>query len=585
MRSRNPHQVSPPDGAPASGASASRRRPTAEDWHRTVVGLPDTSLPAPTPSPTPPRQQPAPPTPQPNPSGLPRWRISIFGYWISVFVSTPCFVVAVFAQEELFGLCLTAAYLTVAALRARDMGKPWWACFTALIPLIGFGFFLWFGLTPSKYSSSAPHYPKKKIIIGAIVGACALLAIPISIPLIALLSNDVPHDQPSLAKCDTWLRDQLRSATATPNTHTTNEAINAIQTSTPAQCPPGAWNPWVNNLGRDHLGNIDIRFSTTTAAAHGAPITLPADGTQRWVYLAGDDQWYSANLSDPSVLATPPTVSDQSAPAPTTAPPNQTSRPLLKEPDPQVGAALSCDNLFQQQLLVSTLATANADNANAVITAIQALRPAKCSPHTWNPWVAATAGTSSFPVNVPRSLSVDGTVGRSKPFVHTPWRDNLGNIGIDFDTSTNVQRGAPITPPINRSPRWMYLSDQGTFYGSTTSANTPVQPPIPTATVGPLWIPPANDQLQNIVPPTLQTVHTFGIPTRAVIGQVRNVSGRRMGHIQADCQVYAGDVQVASATTFTNSLAPGAKWQYQADLFDDTLQGSDYNIECLFNEW
>ena len=58
-----------------------------------------------------------------------------------------------------------------------------------------------------------------------------------------------------------------------------------------------------------------------------------------------------------------------------------------------------------------------------------------------------------------------------------------------------------------------------------------------------------------------------------------------MGFIQANCQVYVGDIQVASATTFTNSLAPSAKWQYQADLFDDTLQGSNYNIECLFDEW
>ena len=32
-------------------------------------------------------------------------------------------------------------------------------------------------------------------------------------------------------------------------------------------------------------------------------------------------------------------------------------------------------------------------------------------------------------------------------------------------------------------------------------------------------------------------------------------------------------------------LVPGTKWQYQADLFNDALQGSNYNIECLFNEW
>ena len=51
-----------------------------------------------------------------------------------------------------------------------------------------------------------------------------------------------------------------------------------------------------------------------------------------------------------------------------------------------VGVGLDCDNLLQQQLLASPLATANDDNANAVISGIQAQRPSDCPPDTWNPW-------------------------------------------------------------------------------------------------------------------------------------------------------------------------------------------------------
>ena len=248
-----------------------------------------------------------------------------------------------------------------------------------------------------------------------------------------------------------------------------------------------------------------------------------------------------------------------------------------------MGQGLNCDNLLQQQLLVSPLATANADNANAVIASIQSQRPSDCPQDTWNPWVTGTAGTSAFNVNVPPTLSTDGTAGKGKAFTNTPLRDQFGNMGVDFDTANTVQRGAPTTLPIDRSPRWMYLSYQGIFYGSMLSANTTAPILMPTADA--LWTAPTSDELQNVVSPTLQTVHTLGIPTLAIIGQVKNVTGRRMGFIQGNCQVYVGDIQVASTTTFTNSLAPGAKWQYQADLFDETLQGSNYNIECLFDEW
>ena len=130
-----------------------------------------------------------------------------------------------------------------------------------------------------------------------------------------------------------------------------------------------------------------------------------------------------------------------------------------------IGQGLDCDNLLQQQLLASPLATANDDNANAVIAGIQAQRPADCPPDTWNPWVTRTAGSAGFNVNVPPTLSGDGAAGTNKPFANTPWRDNLGNIGIDF-VASGSKRGSPATLPLNQGRRWMYLSTQGVWYAA-----------------------------------------------------------------------------------------------------------------------
>lgn len=136
-----------------------------------------------------------------------------------------------------------------------------------------------------------------------------------------------------------------------------------------------------------------------------------------------------------------------------------------------VGVGLDCDNLLQQQLLASPLATANQDNANAVIAGIQAQRPSDCPPDTWNPWVAPAAGgankTKKFDVNVPPTLSKSGNAGDSEEFANQPWRDNLGNIGIEFmPASTTSVRGSPTTAVLDRGGRWMYLANQGVWYAS-----------------------------------------------------------------------------------------------------------------------
>ena len=527
------------------------------------------------------------------------------GYWLAVIaIAFLTFVLAgglnPSQQTQIDGSTIRlflVMYLPVAVLRARDMGFSWWS--SVVITLVVGALFvpfliIWLGTAKSTAGLPLWQANWNKLFL---VGIAVFIAIMAVIVVVAITMVPQPSganqpnqpDQRGLTACDDWLRAQLRSHDATPNTHATNEAIENIQAWNPDQCPPGAWNPVVNDLGRDHLGNIDVKFWTANTNLRGTAVTMPADGTPRWVYLAEKRQWYSSKLDDRSVLTPPPTISNQSGPTPTTARPN-TSRPPPTVPqwinDEWSTPALNCDNLLQLHMLATPLATANADNANAVIASIQSQRPSDCPQDTWNPWVTRTAGTSAFNVNVPPTLSTDGTAGTAKAFANTPWRDNLGNIGVDFTAaSSTLVRGSPTTLPLDRGSRWMYLDNQGVWYTSMLSANTPAPLLMPTATAGALWTAPTSNALQNVVSPTLQTVHTLGIPTLAIIGQVKNVTGRRMGFIQANCQVYVGDIQVASTTTFTNSLAPGAKWQYQADLFDNTLQGSNYNIECLFDEW
>ena len=533
------------------------------------------------------------------------------GYWLAVIaIAFLTFVLAgglnPSQQTQIDGstiLIFLVMYLPVAVLRTRDMGASWWSS-VVIIFVVGALFFiflfLWIGIAKSTAGLQQWNLNKPLPIIAAIVCVFfAIMAVIIVLPITTVPqpSGTNPTDPPNqtdLTVCDTWLREQLDSPAVT-SVQDANAAITDIQANRPNQCPPGAWNPVVDNVAKDYVGNIDVKFWITNTNLRGTPVTMPADGTPRWVYLAEKRQWYSSKLDGRSVLTTPPTASNQSAP--TTARPNYTSRPTPTDPMSllmwitegevgSVGMGLDCDNLLQQQMLSSPLATANEANANAVIAGIQAQRPSDCPPDTWNPVVQATAQTTGFPVNVPPTLSTDGLAGTAKAFANTPWRDNLGNIGVDFTAaSSTLVRGSPTTLPLDRGARWMYLAAQGAWYTSMLSTNTPAPILMPTATADALWTAPTSNELQNVVSPTLQTVHTLGIPTLAIIGQVKNVTGRRMGFIQANCQVYVGDIQVASTTTFTNSLAPGAKWQYQADLFDDTLQGSNYNIECLFDEW
>ena len=395
------------------------------------------------------------------------------GYWLAVIAII--FLTFVLAgglnpsqQTQIDGstiLIFLVMYLPVAVLRTRDMGASWWS--SVVIIVVGATFFiflfLWIGIAKSTPGLQQWNLNKPFPIIAVIIVAILAVIVVLSITTAPQPSGANQPNQTDLTVCDTWLREQLDSPEVT-SVQDANAAITDIQANRPNQCAPSAWNPVVDNVAKDYVGNIDVKFWITNTNLRGTAVTMPADGTPRWVYLAKKRQWYSSKLDGRSVLITPPTASNQSAP--TTARPNYTSLPPPTEPMHWDWQHLDCDNLLQQQMLASPLATANAANANAVIAGIQSQRPSDCPQDTWNPWVTGTAGTSAFNVNVPPTLSTDGTTGKGKAFTNTPLRDQFGNIGVDFDTATTVQRGAPTTLPIDRSPRWMYLSYQGTWYGS-----------------------------------------------------------------------------------------------------------------------
>ena len=140
---------------------------------------------------------------------------------------------------------------------------------------------------------------------------------------ISALAFGLREDQPdhtALAQCDTELRAQLTVPELTPSVANANATIIAIQQQRTDSCRAKYWNPLVTNADSDHLGNIDIKLHTGPGNADGTAVTTPADGRQRWVYLAEENQWYAANIGDPSVLATRPTVTPQQQPNPGVTP-------------------------------------------------------------------------------------------------------------------------------------------------------------------------------------------------------------------------------------------------------------------------
>ena len=254
LHNRSPHQVSPPKigRAPQTGVGTPTRRPTTEDWHRAASLLPDTPL---TSNPNPPRQQPAPPDSDQRPerSGP---RLTKLRYWVAVIaIAFLTFVLAgglnPSQQTQIDGstiLLFLVMYLPVAVLRARDIGFSWWS--SVVITLVVGALFvpfliIWLGTAKSTAGLPLWQANWNKLFLVGIAVFIAIMAVivVVAITMVPQPSGANPPNQPGLTVCDTWLRAQLNSSTATPNTNATNDAIEAIQAGRPAQCPPGAWNP------------------------------------------------------------------------------------------------------------------------------------------------------------------------------------------------------------------------------------------------------------------------------------------------------------------------------------------------------
>ena len=279
---------------------------------------------------------------------IPRW-----GYWLST-VGILAIGVAVPGLGDLGLLAwviVVPSYLYVAAARSHDMGKSPWYCLTILIPVYGWWAFLWLGIARSHAAedekataeehkpepSSQPQTPQsgtqpypwegepkkkppKSILIG-VGGGVLVVAAAIALIAFSLNDNEPTADSNTFLDCDTWLRQQLVSSPkAAANAETANAVVAYVQSQRPDSCPPGAWNPLVTNATTDHKGNIDVTFSTLPGQARGMAVTMPAEGTPRWVYLTTDSQWYSSTVGTPPISAAPP----ESSPLP---PPTYTPRP------------------------------------------------------------------------------------------------------------------------------------------------------------------------------------------------------------------------------------------------------------------
>ena len=361
MNSRNPHQVSPPQRTPTTSVGAPTRRPTTEDWHRAASLLPDTPL---TSNPNPPRQQPAPLDSDQRPprSGL---RLTRLGYWLAVIAIT--FLTFVLAgglnpsqQTKIDGSTIQlflVMYLPVAVLRARHMGFRWWSSVVITLVVLFVPFLiLWLGI--AKSTAGLQQWNLNKLFLVGITVFIAIMAV-IVVVSITMVPQPSGANQPNPPNQPTSLyaTPGFESSWILPRSHPSKTPTPPSRTSKPI-VRTNAHQVHVEPSGErprpsDHLGNIDVKFRITNTNLRGTAVTLPADGTPRWVYLAEKRQWYSSKLDDRSVLTTPPTASNQSAPTTTTARPNYTSLP------PTTGAgsitALNCDHRLMQQFLASPL--------------------------------------------------------------------------------------------------------------------------------------------------------------------------------------------------------------------------------------
>ena len=187
----------------------------------------------------------------------------------------------------------------------------------------------WLVVAPiaEKTDESQPKRPAKPILFGA--GVLTLLAFA---TIAAVWIFNQAGDSHNLAKCDTLLQTQLASSPQlAENAGNANELIDAIQDQRAADCPRDSWNPVVTNITRNHEGNIDVTFSTLPGQTRGMAVTMPADGSPRWVYLATQDQWQPTTWDSTQFSAVQPNSTPTLSPTAPTQP-NHPQQPLKTIP-------------------------------------------------------------------------------------------------------------------------------------------------------------------------------------------------------------------------------------------------------------
>ena len=188
------------------------------------------------------------------------------------------------------------------------------------------------------WEETKPKKSKKPVLI--VAGVLTLLSVGV-IAILAFMLTDSSPSPTTLAKCDTWMRQQLVAVPdAAANAANANTVVAYVQSQRPDSCPPSTWNPLVNNVARDDEGNIDIIFSTTTGNTGGTAVTMPADGNPGWAYSADQNTWGPRQQTP-----------DQTRPTYTPHPGPNHTQPNAATPDPDDYIELGTNETFSGQAL------------------------------------------------------------------------------------------------------------------------------------------------------------------------------------------------------------------------------------------
>ena len=179
------------------------------------------------------------------------------------------------------------------------------------------------------WEETKPKKSKKPVLI--VAGALALLSVGV-IAILAFMLTDSSPSPTTLAKCDTWMRQQLVAVPdAAANAVNANTVVAYVQSQRPDSCPPSTWNPLVTNVTRETSGNIEVNFSTVTGQARGTAVTMAANGATSWAYSADQNTWDSRQWTPDQAR---PTYTPQPLTA-ATVPAAQGTPPVQYATDPQ----------------------------------------------------------------------------------------------------------------------------------------------------------------------------------------------------------------------------------------------------------